>query len=214
MRITSRAAAALAFIGLVLYGCGENARTEDGSAPVVSSAATPTSVSPPTTAATSSAVSVTFNETDVFFVELMIPHHQQAVAMASFAAGAGASTDVLALADRIAAAKGPEIEILTEWLIEWGEDAPGEVGGTDHGSMGHERMPGMMTDEELSALGAARGADFDRMFLTAMIAHQNGAGLIARVELANGEHTGALDLAAQVEADHLAQIAEIEALLR
>lgn len=218
MRSRSRLPAAVALVGLILYGCGESSPTEDGGALVVSSTATPTSSGPTTgggtttSAATSSAGSVTFNETDVFFVEQMIPHHQQAVAMAGFAVGAGASGDVLALAERIKAAQGPEIVILTGWLVELGE--VGQTGGTDHGSMGHERMPGMMTDEELAALAAARAADFDRMFLAAMIAHHNGAVLMARVQLADGEHTGALDLAAQIETDQLAQIAEMEDLLR
>ena len=36
-------------------------------------------------------------------------------------------------------------------------------------------MPGMLTPEQMEAVRKAKGAEFDRLFLTGMIQHHNGA---------------------------------------
>lgn len=110
---------------------------------------------------------------DVMFAQMMIPHHQQAVEMADLAldAKAGASDDVRTLAADIKAAQDPEIRTMQGWLTSWGAPA-GE--GMDHG------MPGMMSETDMTSLEDASGTDFDRQWLTMMIAHHEGAITMAQ----------------------------------
>jgi uncharacterized protein (DUF305 family) len=155
-----------------------------------------------------------FNSADVTFAQDMIPHHEQAVQMAQMAEGRAESAEVKQLASDIEAAQAPEIEQMRGWLESWGEDVPSE--SMDHGDMGHEspsEMPGMMDADELDQLEQAHGAEWDRMFLTRMIAHHEGALEMARTEIAKGENPDALALAKKVEKDQQAEISEMESLL-
>lgn len=63
-----------------------------------------------------------FNDADVTFTQSMIPHHEQAVEMATMAQERASSAEVKQLADKIAAAQGPEIDTMTGWLEDWGQD--------------------------------------------------------------------------------------------
>lgn len=155
-----------------------------------------------------------FNDADVQFAQDMIPHHEQAVLMAEMAESHADSAEVKELATGIAAAQGPEIETLTQWLDHWGQDAPS--GAMEHGGMGHgssSQMPGMMDEDELSDLDDAMGGDWDQMFLTMMIAHHEGAVEMAQTEQADGENPDAIALAKKIEADQTAEIAVMEGLL-
>lgn len=124
---------------------------------------------------------------DVAFAQLMIPHHEQAIAMADLAldAEAEASTEVTALAEQIKSAQDPEIAQMTAWLQEWGAPTqmPGMSGDHSGMDMGGMTGAGMMSDEDMAALADASGADFDRRWLQMMIAH----------------HEGAIDMAEQVQ---------------
>lgn len=122
------------------------------------------------------------------FASEMVPHHQQAVEMAELAADRAQSSEVRRLAEDIEAAQGPEIETMTQWLEDWGQEAP--LGSMGHGDMGHgdsQEMPGIMNEAEMTRLEQSDGAAFDRMFLTMMIEHHRGAIEMARAEPANGE---------------------------
>lgn len=156
-----------------------------------------------------------FNDADVTFAEGMIPHHEQAVEMAEMATQQASSAEVKALAEDIEAAQDPEIEQLQEWLDAWGEDAPSESMG--HGDMGHgdesSSMSGMMTEDDMMALGDSNGAAFDRMWLEMMIEHHNGAVQMAETEVADGEHPGAIDMANQIIETQEAEISQMEKLL-
>lgn len=155
-----------------------------------------------------------FNDADVTFATEMIPHHQQAVEMAELAADRADSPEVRQLAEDIEAAQDPEIETMTQWLRDWGQEAPS--GSMDHGDMGHgdpEEMPGMMDETEMGRLTESEGAAFDRMFLQRMVEHHEGAIEMARTEQANGENPDAVALAEQVEADQEAEIAKMKELL-
>ena len=156
-----------------------------------------------------------FNDADVSFATEMIPHHQQAVQMAEMAADNAGSPEVKQLADDIAAAQGPEIDTMTSWLDDWGQEAPAD--SMDHGDMGHSdgagEMPGMMDAETMNMLEQATGDEFDQMFLTSMIEHHEGAIEMARTEQANGENPDALALAEQVETDQQAEIKKMQAML-
>ncbi|MER7008313.1 DUF305 domain-containing protein [Dactylosporangium sp. NPDC000555] len=153
------------------------------------------------------ASSAAFNDADVKFAQMMIPHHQQAVEMAALARTRAADPDVKSLAAQIEAAQEPEIKTLTGWLAEWGRPAPAMSGGMNHGT--HSAMPGMMSDADMAKLEAATGKDFDRQFCTMMIAHHRGAIAMAEEELAGGANTDAKALARQIIT---AQQAEIDAM--
>jgi uncharacterized protein (DUF305 family) len=114
---------------------------------------------------------------DVEFAQMMIPHHEQAVEMADLAVqNDAASADVKALAGQIKAAQDPEIQKMKGWLGQWGA-------AESSGSMGHG-SGGMMADQDMNSLMAASGPEFDRMWLTMMIAHHQGAVTMAQDVLA------------------------------
>jgi uncharacterized protein (DUF305 family) len=74
-------------------------------------------------------------------------------------------------------------------------------------------MPGMMTDEEMTKFNAASGADFDKMFLEMMVRHHQGAIEMAKTEQQQGLNPAAKALAATIEKDQAAEIAQMQTLL-
>src|SRR6185312_11408405 len=120
-----------------------------------------------------------FSDADVEFMSGMIAHHAQAVIMAGWAPSHGARQDVSVLCERIVVAQRDEIAMMQQWLRDRGQAVP-DATSTRHkmkmNGMDHEMlMPGMLTDEEMAALDRARGSEFDRLFLTGMIKHHQGA---------------------------------------
>lgn len=159
-----------------------------------------------------SEVTAEFNEADVAFAQGMIPHHVQAIEMAELASDRAESDEVKDLAARIEAGQGPEIEVMTGWLQSWGEPVePDGMDGMD--GMDHGGMSGMMSDEDMTALADADGADFDRQFLEMMAEHHRGAIEMAEVELDEGESPDALQLAQLIMDTQTEEIVEIEELL-
>jgi uncharacterized protein (DUF305 family) len=120
-----------------------------------------------------------YNLADVHFMSGMIPHHAQAVIMAGWAPSHGARSDVRILCERIDVGQRDEIALMQTWLRDRGEVVPDATSTRMHMSMNgmeHDMlMPGMLTDEEMAALDKARGPEFDRLFLTGMIKHHQGA---------------------------------------
>jgi uncharacterized protein (DUF305 family) len=106
---------------------------------------------------------------DVEFMQGMIAHHAQAIYMSRMAESHGANSRVLRLANKIDQSQVAEIRIMQEWLRRNGQTAP------DTSSWRTMRMAGMLTDEQIKKLDAARGVDFDRAFLDYMIQHHEGA---------------------------------------
>ncbi len=159
---------------------------------------------------TSGTEDAAFNDADVAFAQGMIPHHEQAIEMAQMAQGRAENPRVLDLASRIEAAQQPEIDTLTGWLKEWGvEDSA--TGGMDHGGMDHGG--GMMSEEDMNALMATSGAEFDRMFLEHMIEHHTGAVDMAMTESAEGQNTDAIAMADTIRDTQNAEFAEMNQLL-
>lgn len=109
-----------------------------------------------------------YNQADLDFVEGMVPHHAQALEMAEIAAERGRDERVRAIADRILAAQGPEIEALQAWREARGLPAVDE-------DSTHSSMVGMASEEQVLQLVAADGADFDELFLRLMTVHHEGA---------------------------------------
>ena len=163
----------------------------------------------------SSGSSVTHDQQDVTFATDMIPHHLQAVQMAEMAQTRASSTAVKTLADQIKTAQGPEIDTMSGWLKSWGEDVPDEsMGGMDGMDSGSsDSMPGMMSDQAMSDLGAATGDTFDQMWLESMIAHHEGAVQMADTEIADGKDPDAVALAKSIKAAQTTEIATMKKLL-
>jgi len=120
-----------------------------------------------------------FSDADVEFMSGMIPHHAQAVIMAGWAPSHGARQDVAILCERIVVGQRDEIAMMQTWLADRGQTVP-DATSTRHkmtmNGMTHEMlMPGMLSDEEMAELDRARGPEFDRLFLTGMIKHHQGA---------------------------------------
>jgi uncharacterized protein (DUF305 family) len=110
-----------------------------------------------------------YTEADVRFMQHMIGHHAQALVMAAMAPERGAGERLLRLARKIEISQRDEIAFMQDWLMERGQVVPNEH---DVHAM---HMPGMLTAEELARLEAARGPEFERLFLTFMIRHHEGA---------------------------------------
>ena len=154
-----------------------------------------------------------FAPADVDFMQGMIPHHAQAVIMARWAQSHGARADVKVLCQRIAIAQTDEIRMMRRWLAERQQDVPDSM-ATRHvmkmNGMAHEiMMPGMLTDDQMRQLDQARGSSFDRLFLTGMIAHHQGAITMVRELLSHGDagHDDTVfRFASDVEADQTAEI--------
>ena len=116
-------------------------------------------------------------QADVNFMSGMIGHHAQAIMIAGWAPSHGASPTIQTLAARIIVSQNDEIHFMRNWLRDRGLPVPDTTGhmmampGMDHSTM----MPGMLTEAQLAQLDAARGKEFDRLFLTFMIQHHKGA---------------------------------------
>jgi uncharacterized protein (DUF305 family) len=121
-----------------------------------------------------------YTPADVEFMSGMVPHHAQAIVMAGWCLkDHGARADLVPLCQRIQFAQTGEIRMMRQWLADRGQVVP-DSASTRHvmimDGMRHEMMmPGMLTDEEMVALDAARGQQFDYLFLTGMIRHHQGA---------------------------------------
>jgi uncharacterized protein (DUF305 family) len=149
------------------------------------------------------------NAADVTFVQQMVPHHTQAVAMATLAPGQASSPAVKALAKRIEAAQAPELNKMQGWLKDWGKSEAKTTMDMGKGGMGD----GMMSDAEMAQLTKASGARFDRLFLTMMTKHHQGALVMAGTELDKGKDKHAKALAQSIRDSQTKEIAEMRTLL-
>jgi uncharacterized protein (DUF305 family) len=145
-----------------------------------------------------------FNDADVMFAQMMIPHHEQAIEMSDIALDptVGAGERVRELATQIKNAQDPEITQMKALLTAWGKPLTSDE---DHSSM----MSGMLSADELAELGTLTGAAFDSAWAKAMIAHHEGAIEMAEVVLADGRNAEILTLAQAIIS---AQESEIETL--
>lgn len=146
-----------------------------------------------------------FNDADVMFAQMMIPHHEQAIEMAELAEAQSTNPEVLALAADIKAAQQPEIDQLTGWLKDWGKPTSSDMGGHD--------MGGMMSPEQMAELEAATGEQFDQLWLQMMIEHHQGAIDMAKSEIADGKNPDAIEMAKTIEQTQQAEIDTMTDLL-
>jgi len=152
------------------------------------------------------------NPADITFAGDMVPHHTEAVQMASMALQQGSNAQVKRLATAIKGGQDPEINIMDGWLAGWG--APVPAAGSMTGMGGNASMPGMMTGAENQQLSSASGAAFDRLWVTLMTKHHKGALTMARTELRAGQNTDAKNLAMKIIGEQTKEIATMAALAR
>ncbi|MFI5626859.1 DUF305 domain-containing protein [Nocardioides sp. NPDC051685] len=158
------------------------------------------------TVSSSAAATDPWTQTDADFVTMMIPHHAQALEMTRLAKEHGVDPEVVSLAERIEAAQGPEIVAMSGWLDARGLRVP-------RASDPPHTMAGMLSPAQLSELGKARGEKFDRLFLTGMIQHHQGALEMAEPMASTGSDALAIEMAMDVEATQSVEIEIMEKLL-
>ena len=156
------------------------------------------------------AASAEHNDADTQFAQMMIVHHEGAVEMAGLAAEKSSSPEVKDLAERIAGAQQPEIDLMTGWLSSWGEDLEAMTHeGMDLGGMD---MDGMSQEEARDMLGGLSGAEFDEHFLHLMTAHHQGAIEMSQTELEEGVNEEATALAQTIIGAQTQEINEMTEL--
>ncbi|MEV5431768.1 DUF305 domain-containing protein [Streptomyces sp. NPDC052701] len=148
------------------------------------------------------------NSADVSYARMMIRHHAQALRMTELVPRRAESTGVERLAERIAAAQAPEIKAMQGWLQEHGRAERDDRHGHDHAA-----MPGMATEAQLKKLRAAEGRAFDRLFLTLMITHHEGAVTMATEVKAQGNNIRIEEMADDVIAQQTSEITRMRDML-
>jgi uncharacterized protein (DUF305 family) len=234
-RTTARSTAAGLLAVLALTGCGGATRGagEAGTQPTPArgTAPSPAPSPAPGAAAPAGAKPSTFHndfsDADVRFMTDMIAHHSQATRIAGWAPSHGASPAVQTMAERIVVGQHDEVELMQRWLQDNGQPVPGQdttqgthgmagMAGMSHAGMDHASMPGMLTDEELARLDKARGAEFDRLFLTYMTKHHQGAlVMVDRLFGTNGagQNETVFRLASDIYADQSTEIDRMQKML-
>ena len=145
---------------------------------------------------------------DVEFMQGMIAHHAQAIQMSRMAEAQRANPRVLKLATKIDQSQVPEIRIMQDWLRRYDQFAP------DTSSWRTMTMPGMLSSDQLSTLGAATGVAFDRAFLELMIQHHEGALTMVKDLLASPGAAQEVDVGVFANDVVTAQTAEIGIMRR
>ncbi|WP_371688706.1 DUF305 domain-containing protein [Micromonospora sp. KC207] len=206
-RATLAGAALTAALALTACGSSDHGSSDHGSPGRDEPAAGTTAAGATSATGVPTRGPATFGDADMMFAQMMIPHHRQAVEMAELAETRAADPEVKRLAAQIEAAQAPEIATMTGWLTGWGRPVPSPAAGHGHGlpEMDHE-MPGMMSDADMKELAGAKGAGFDRRFLTMMVAHHEGAITMAKEELAEGVNPEVKAMAQQIATSQQGEI--------
>lgn len=158
-------------------------------------------------------VTLPFAPGDVAFMSGMITHHAQAIEMVNLLKSRTDSETMRMMALRIEVSQNDEIAFMRRWLDERKQPQPSEHAHHMPGGM----MPGMLTDAEMARLSAAKGAEFDRLFLEGMIKHHMGA-LIMVEQLFNApgsaQQAEVFDFASHVDSDQRMEIARMTQMLK
>jgi len=175
----------------------------------------PQSAAPGAAASPAQRVRQGYTAGDVAFMQGMIPHHAQALAMAALIPARTQRRDFLLMAERLEVSQKGEIALMKKWLVQRAEEVPDDDAHI-HAAMGHgTMMPGMLNDAELAALGAATGTSFERLFLQGMIRHHEGAVMMVEqlFRSGSGQEAELFLYATDVNADQSAEIKRMRAML-
>lgn len=161
-----------------------------------------------------------YTEADVQFMTNMVGHHAQAIAMSRWAPTHTDNKTIHTLAGRIINAQKDEIAIMQQWLRDRRRPVPepfADGQGMSMHAMHHGTLaPGMLTPEQMQQLDAARGDEFDRLFLTFMIQHHRGAVAMVKELFSTygaGQDVMVFKLASDVNVDQLTEIERMELML-
>jgi uncharacterized protein (DUF305 family) len=161
-----------------------------------------------------------YTAADIHFMSSMIGHHAQAIVMSRWAPTHGASASLQRLADRIINAQQDEIVTMQRWLRDRRQSVPDAttmgmkmvMNGMEHVML----MPGMLSETQMNQLDAARGPEFDRLFLAYMIQHHRGAVSMVKDlfdTYGAGQDETVFKFASDVNVDQTTEIARMEKML-
>ena len=156
---------------------------------------------------------IEYTGADIKFMQGMIGHHEQAVEMVALIPARTGRDDIRLLGKRIDLSQVDEISMMKHWLAVRGQQVPGENALHMHGAM---LMPGMLTPDEMTRLAAAKGTEFDRLFLEGMIKHHEGALAMVHDLFATpgaGQDIEIFAFASDVDADQRMEIDRMGAML-
>lgn len=200
---------------IVLFTLAVAAQQQDPNLPVIVQPGAPgqaTKVLPSNTRAELPARSAK----DIEFMQGMIMHHAQAVEMVDLMESRTENKDLRLLGARISHTQADEMNFMKRWLVNRGELIEMEMSGMGHSGHHQMMMPGMLSAKQMDVLKKAKGADFDRLFLTGMIQHHNGA-LIMVKELFDtagaGQDAELFNFATDVDSGQRAEIRIMQAML-
>ncbi|MCK2241727.1 MULTISPECIES: DUF305 domain-containing protein [unclassified Crossiella] len=159
--------------------------------------------------AASTTAGADFNDADVMFLQMMIPHHGQAVEIARLAKTKATRKEIRDLAAAVEATQVSEAESMTAWLRAWGKPTEADTDPNAHAH--HGGMPATSKDV-INAL-AKGGPTFDRDAVNVLTGHQHGAVEMARTELKDGRNPQAKQLADRIVQSRTAQIQQLLTLL-
>jgi uncharacterized protein (DUF305 family) len=142
-----------------------------------------------------------YSSNDLMFAAMMVPHHEQAIVMSDLALKNSSNPEVIKLATEIKKAQAPEIEQMKSW------------GDLETGSHAGHGMSGMLSDDELKELESATGPEFDKLFLTGMIKHHEGAIDMAEM-VTDSRNQEVSTLAKQIINAQQAEIESMKKLLK
>ncbi|MEC3951953.1 DUF305 domain-containing protein [Nocardia sp. CDC153] len=146
-----------------------------------------------------------FNDADVTFLDMMYPHHAQAVEMAKLVPSRSQNQQLITLAQAVEQAQSPEMQQITTLLQSFGKPAPAA-------EMNHD-MPGIMSKDQMTKLESLSGPDFDKLWMQMMIDHHKGAIDMANTELAQGTNAESKALAQSIVTAQQKEIDQMNGML-
>lgn len=153
---------------------------------------------------------------DAQFLQHMVAHHAQALVMTALVPGRTGHPGIRLLAERMDVSQRDEIALMQGWLRARGESVPAaDPAHAMHDADRHAGMPGMLSAAELAQLSAARGGEFDRLFLQLMIRHHEGAVTMVRslFSRGGGQDSQMYAIASEIESDQRMEIDRMQRLL-
>lgn len=204
-------------VAVIMTACTGSVETEDADTPRVIQPGAPGEPGRELTAEEVEELDVQppkYAQLDTAFMQGMIIHHAQAIEMTSLVPKRAALKDLSLFAERMEISQRDEIAVMTSWLTARGEEVPDTGSAHSHRAHG-EGMPGMLTDAELAELREASGREFDRLFLTFMQRHHEGAlQMVSELfEAGGGEEPEVFQFANHVDADQRIELGRIAAML-
>ena len=169
--------------------------------------------------ASTTGVAPQLSQADVQFMQGMIMHHSQAVEMTALIPSHTDNAEIRTLGARISRSQTDEMNFMRRWLIARGESVSMTMLGMPNMDMQGKSipaMPGMLTVEQMDALRRAKGDDFDRLFLTGMMQHHNGALVMVKQLFDTpgaGQDADLFDFATDADNTQRAEIRTMQSML-